>query len=710
MWRIPRTPVAYRGAGAFPLDDNGWMPDPAATTPSPAHQVLGACPHDCPDTCALVTTVQDGVAVRLQGNAAHAPTAGVLCNKVSHYLERTYHSERLLQPMRRTGPKGSGQFEPVSWDVALDDIARRLGEIAARDPQAVLPYSYCGTMGLVQGEAMAGRFFHRLGASLLDRTICSSAGGEALAQTLGAKVGMKVEFFAEARLILIWGSNAIASSVHFWRIAQEAKRRGARLVCIDPRRSETAEKCHEHLQILPGTDAALALALMHELVVNDWLDHDYIAQHTSGWEALRERALRWSPERAASVCGIPAQQIRDLARDYGTTQPAAIRLNYGMQRVRGGGNAVRAVACLPALTGAWRHRAGGVLLSSSGWFPADRAGLQRPDLLAGRRPRTINMVTIGDDLLRPASPEFGPRIEAVVVYNSNPLAVAPESGKVVRGFARDDLFTVVLEQFRTDTADYADYLLPATTQLEHWDIHSAYGHTDVVLNRPAIAPVGESRPNTQVFRELAVRMGFTDPCFTESDEALCRRAFAGKLDFDTLLERGFASLQVPEAPFAHGGFPTASGRCEFFSERLARQGLDGLPDHVPNYEAAGSSKRYPLAMISPPARNFLNSSFVNVQSLRAIEGEPLLEMHAEDAAARGIADRQVVRVFNDRGEYRCVARVSTRARPGVVNGLGIWWRKLGLDGTNVNQLTSQRLTDMGRAPVFYDCLVDVQPA
>jgi anaerobic selenocysteine-containing dehydrogenase len=297
-----------------------------------------------------------------------------------------------------------------------------------------------------------------------------------------------------------------------------------------------------------------------------------------------------------------------------------------------------------------------------------------------------------------------------VVYNSNPLAVAPESGKVARGFAREDLFTVVMEQFRTDTADYADYLLPATTQLEHWDIHSAYGHTDVMLNRPAIAPVGESRPNTQVFRDLAARMGFTDPCFAESDEALCRRAFAGKLDFDALLERGFASLQVPDAPFAQGGFPTASGRCEFFSERLARQGLDGLPDHVPNYEAAGSSKRYPLAMISPPARNFLNSTFVNVQSLRAIEGEPLLEMHADDAAERGIADRQLVRVFNDRGEYRCVARVSPRARPGVVNGLGVWWRKLGLDGTNVNQLTSQRLTDLGRAPVFYDCLVDVQPA
>jgi anaerobic selenocysteine-containing dehydrogenase len=407
---------------------------------------------------------------------------------------------------------------------------------------------------------------------------------------------------------------------------------------------------------------------------------------------------------------VPAEQIRSLARDYGTTKPAAIRLNYGMQRVRGGGNAVRAIACLPALTGAWRHRAGGVLLSSSGFFPTDKAALQRPDLLAGRMPRTINMVTIGDDLLRPSSPAFGPAIEAVIVYNSNPLAVAPESGQVVRGFAREDLFTVVLEQFATDTVDYADYVLPATTQLEHWDIHSAYGHTDVLLNRPAIAPMGQARTNTDVFRGLARRMGFDAPCFSESDESLCRVAFGDRVDFSQLLEQGFASLNIPEAPFAEGGFPTVSGRCEFFSERLARQGLDGLPDHIPNYEVPGSSPRYPLAMISPPARNFLNSSFVNVQSLRDIEGEPLLELHASDAAARGIASGSIVRVFNDRGEYLCKAKVSNRARPGVVNGLGIWWRKLGLAGTNVNQLTSQKLTDLGRAPVFYDCLVEVHPA
>ena len=669
--------------------------------------VRGACPHDCPDTCALLTTVENGRATKVQGNPAHAPTDGVLCTKVSRYTERTYHPDRLLTPMKRVGPKGSGQFEPVSWDEALDAIAARLKTIAVRDPQAVLPYSYAGTMGLVQSESIAARFFHQLGASLLDRTICASAGAEALTQTLGNKVGMKVEFYAESKLIVIWGSNSIGSNLHFWRIAQEAKRQGAKLVCIDPRRSETAEKCHEHIALRPGTDAALALAVMHELILHGWLDQDYIDRYTLGWDALKARALQWSPERAAEICGVPVEQIRQLARDWGTTQPAAIRLNYGMQRVRGGGNAVRAIACLPALTGAWRHRAGGVLLSSSGHYPVRRAALQRPDLLGDRRPRTVNMSTIGDDLLRPASLTFGPQIEALIVYNSNPVAVAPESGKVVLGFAREDLFTVVLEHFQTDTADYADFILPATTQLEHWDIHTSYGHTDVLLNRPAIAPVGEARTNTDIFRALAQRMGFDDPCFAESDESLCRSAIGDEKDFEQLLEHGFASLPVPDAPFAQGGFPSPSGKCEFFSQRLADQGLDGLPDHLPNYELAAPGGRYPLAMISPPARNFLNSTFVNVQSLRDIEAEPVLEMHPDDAAQRGIADGAVVRVYNDRGTYHCKARVNQRARPGVVNGLGIWWRKLGLNGTNVNELTSQHLTDLGRAPVFYDCLVEV---
>jgi anaerobic selenocysteine-containing dehydrogenase len=676
---------------------------PETPPPAVAATVLGACPHDCPDTCALVTTVKDGVAVKLQGNAAHPHTGGVLCTKVSRYIERNDHAERLVQPLKRVGPKGSGRFEPVSWEAALDDIAAHL-EVLQGKPEAILPYSYAGTMGLVQGESMDRRFFHKLGATLLDRTICSMAGGEAMVYTLGGKVGMRIEFFAEARLILIWGSNSIASNLHFWRHVQVAKRAGARVVCIDPRKTETADKCDEHVALLPGTDAALALALMHELIVHDWLDHDYIARHTLGFEQLRERALQWPPSRAAEVCGIPEAQIVALAKAYGTTKPAAIRLNYGMQRVRGGGNAARAVACLPALVGAWRDRAGGLLLSSSGHYPVDRAALQRPDLLAGRRPRTINMSTIGDALLDTANP-----VKAIVVYNSNPVAVAPESAKVAAGFAREDLFTVVLEQFRTDTADYADYLLPATTQLEHWDIHCSYGHTDVLLNRPAVAPRGEARSNAWVFRELARRMGFTEPCFTDSDETLCRTAFAeNAIDFAQLLEQGFTSVKLPEAPFAEGGFPTPSGRCEFFSARLEAMGINAVPDHVPNWEPAGSSAEFPLAMISPPARNFLNSTFVNVTSLRAIEVEPLLEIHAADAAARGIEDGAMVRVFNRRGEHRCRAEVSRRARQGVVHGMGIWWRKLGMDGTNVNELTSQRLTDIGRGPTFYDCLVEVE--
>lgn len=702
------------------------MPNTLNISPSPtqvvssltasqsAHQVRGACPHDCPDTCSLLTTVEGGVATKVQGNPAHPQTDGVLCTKVSRYAERTYHPDRLLSPLKRSGPKGSGQFEPVSWDDALTDIVAKLKPIAARSPEAIVPYSYAGTMGLVQGEAMASRFFNRVGASLLDRTICASAGGEGMTQTLGGKVGMRVEFFAEAKLIIIWGSNSIGSNLHFWRYAQQAKRDGAKLICIDPRKSETAEKCHEHIALLPGTDAALALAVMHELITHDWLDHAYIEQHTLGWPALKERALQWSAERAASICGIPVAQIKSLARDYGQClvdqQPAAIRLNYGMQRVRGGGNATRAVACLPALIGAWRHRAGGLLMSASGHFPINKAALERPELRSGPLPRTINMSTIGDALLEETSSDFGPKIEALMVYNSNPVAVAPESGKVVQGFARADLFTVVLEHFQTDTADYADYILPATTQLEHWDIHPSYGHTDVLLNRPAIAPLGQAKTNSQIFRELAAAMGLDEPCFQDDDPTLCRAAFGDKVDFDALLAQGFASLKLPEAPFAEGQFHTPSGKCEFFSQRLQAQGLDGLPDHVPNFEAAGTSKDFPLAMISPPARSFLNSTFVNVTSLRNIELEPVLEIHPEDAAPRGIATGAVLKVFNQRGSYTVKAEVSERARPGVVNGLGIWWRKLGIDGTNVNQLTSQQLTDMGRGPVFYDCLVEVKLA
>ncbi|MDI4635125.1 molybdopterin oxidoreductase family protein [Pelomonas sp. V22] len=668
--------------------------------------VKGACPHDCPDTCALKITVENGRAIKVQGAAEHASTHGALCTKVSRYPERTYHPERILRPLKRVSGKSEApRFEPVSWDEALDDIAARLKTIAARNPEAILPYSYAGTMGLIQGEGMAARFFNKLGASQLERTICASAGAEGLNRTYGHRLGMHLRFFAEAKLILIWGSNSIASNLHFWTYANQAKRAGAKLICIDPRKTETADKCHQHIALLPGTDGALALGLMHELIQNGWLDPAYIDEHVDGWDELRERALQWPPERVAEVCGITADEVRGLARDYGTTSPAAIRLNYGMQRVRGGGNAVRLVALLPCLTGAWRTRAGGMLLSASGWAAPFKniAALEKPELLAGRNPRTINMSTIGDELLRESSAEFGPQVEALIVYNSNPVAVAPESPKVVKGFQREDLFTVVLEHFMTDTADLADYVLPATTQLEHLDVHTSYGHTSVLINEPAVAPVGEARPNTEFFRELARRMGFDEPCFAETDEQLARQAFTSAIDFEALREQGWQDLPLPEAPFADGGFRTTNGKAQAAGA-----------DFVPNYESRASSPelaaRYPLAMISPPARNFLNSSFVNVKSLRDIEGEPLLEMHESDAAARGIADGSMVRAFNQRGSYLCKASISARARPGVVNGLGVWWRKLGAGGSNVNEVTHQGLTDMGRAPSFYDCLVEVAPA
>jgi anaerobic selenocysteine-containing dehydrogenase len=671
--------------------------------------VRAACPHDCPDTCALRVTVEGERIVRIQGETEHPPTQGVLCTKVSRYAERTDHPERVLTPLKRVGPKGAGLFQPVSWDEALADIAARLRAIAARDAQAILPYSYAGTMGLVQGEGMAARFFNRLGASQLHRSICAEAGGEALLQTYGAKIGTHVERFAESRLILIWGSNSITANLHFWTHAQAAKRAGAKLIAIDPRRTETAEKCHQHLALRPGTDGALALGLMHELIAHDWLDHGYIERHVEGWPALRERALQWPPERTADVCGLTPDEVRQLAHDYGTTAPAAIRLNYGMQRVHGGGNAVRLIALLPCLTGAWRHAAGGLLLSASGWAKQVKnpEALERPDLLAGRTPRTLNMTTLGADLCHAGSPEFGPKVEALIVYNSNPAAIAPDSAHVIAGLKREDLFTVVLEHFLTDTADHADYVLPATTQLEHWDVVCSYGHTWVTLNQPAIAPRGQSLPNSEIFRRLAAHMGFDDPCFSEDDLTLIRQAFNDGFDIETLLRDGWVHLTVPDAPFANGGFATPSGKA-----RACAPGLP-LPDHVPNLESAEQAPalaaRYPLAFISPPARHFMNSTFVNVASLQAAEREPLLEMHPQDAAARGIADGQPVRVFNDRGEYHCTARVGERARPGVVNGLGVWWRKLGRNGTNVNELTSQALTDLGGGATFYDCLVDVAP-
>ncbi|MGF6547667.1 molybdopterin-containing oxidoreductase family protein [Paraburkholderia youngii] len=690
---------------------------------APTEFARAVCPHDCPDTCAMRVTVDNGRAIKVAGDPDHPPTQGVLCTKVSRYAERVYHPNRLTTPMKRVGRKGEGRFAPVSWDEALDFAANRLGEIARRAPEAILPYSYAGTMGLVQGDSIAQRFFHKLGASQLDRTICAAAGAAGLKYTYGAGVGMHTEFFSESEVILIWGANPIASNLHFWTRAQEAKRRGARLIAIDPYRSLTAEKCHQHIALKPGTDAALALGIMNVLITEDLLDHEYIAAHTLGFAALKLRALSYPLSRVSEICGVKEGEIAELARLYAGTKKAAIRLNYGLQRVRGGGNAVRAIACLPSLTGAWRERAGGALLSSSGWAPVDSHALQRPDLMPGwpsKPSRVINMNAIGDALLHPGDATFGPKVEAIVVYNSNPVAVAPDSERVAAGFAREDLFTIVLEHFQTDTADYADLLLPATTQLEHLDVHKSYGHTHVMVNLPAIAPFADARPNTEIFRGLARHMGLTEPSLFDSDEAVAQAAFRWEdktldgVDWPMLKQAGWARLDLPDAPFADGGFRTPSGKCEFYSERLAQQGLDPLPDYLPPYESADGSPelaaRYPLAMISPPARNFLNSTFVNIESLRATEGEPHLDIHPADARARGIGDGDQVRIFNDRGSMQARARVTDRAREGLVVGLSIWWKKLAPDGRNANQLTSQALTDLGGSATFYDCLVEVERA
>ena len=672
--------------------------------------VRAACPHDCPDTCGMLVTVEDGVATKIQGDPEMPFTQGTLCTKVAHYLERTYSPDRLQHPLKRVGPKGSGRFERISWDAALDEIAARLKALAADDPESVLPLSYAGTMGMVQYSSMDRRFFHRLGASILDRTLCSSAGKAGIKATLGGSVGMDPERFDEAKLILLWGANPVVSNLHLWSRVQEAKRRGAKVVAIDPYRSLSAEKCTQHVALLPGTDGALALALMHVLIDEGLLDRDYIARHTLGFEQLAERVKQYTPQWAAQVCGLGVEEIVQLARDYGTTKPAAIRLNYGMQRHAGGGIAARTIACLPALTGAWRDAAGGIVLTTAGFYGLNHAALERADLLGGRKPRVINHAQIGDALTAAQPP-----VKAVIVYNNNPVAVCPESDKVLAGFRREDLFCVVMDSFMTDTADYADFVLPATTQLEHYDVHQSYGHLYALANNPAIAPVGESLPNSEVFRRLAARMGFGEPCFRDTDEDICRTALDSSaprmrgIDWEQMKQRGWQRLAVPErfAPFAAGGFPTPSGKCEFYSAALEQQGLDPLPFYNPPAEPAAPGE---LQFISPPARNFLNSSFAHLKRFRDLEGEPRLELHTADAAARGIRDGDLVRVFNARGSLRLRARVNDRPRPGVVVAPSVWWKKHAPDRGNANNLTAQRTTDLGGGATFYDCRVQVEVA
>jgi anaerobic selenocysteine-containing dehydrogenase len=696
---------------------------PASDTPSGAtaagrRRLKVVCPHDCPDTCVMTVDVENGRAVGIGGDPDHRFTAGFLCAKVNQYLDRVYSPDRLLHPLRRVGAKGEGRFERISWDEALDAVADGFRRAIASDgPQSILPYSYAGNMGLLSYGSMDRRFFGALGATLLDRTICASAGTAGLRATVGRSIGFDPEMVVEARLVVAWGANIVSSNVHFWPFVEEARRRGARLVTIDPYRSRTAEKSDQHIAPYPGTDGALALSMMHVIFREGLEDRDYLDRYTQGARELAERVSSWSPARASAVTGVPADVIEAFAREYATTQPSAIRANYGLNRHAGAGMAVRTIACLPAVTGAWRHVGGGLLLSASGTFPVDTAALERPDLVPPGT-RTINMSTLGEAL----DPALDPPVKALYVYNSNPAAVAPDQGSVHAGLRREDLFVVVHDLFQTDTVDFADIVLPATTTLEHYDLHKAYGHLYLSLSRPAIAPVGESKPNTEVFRLLAARMGLDHPSLRETDEQMARQALLWKhphlsgIDFERLEREGTVRLGVPDrfAPFAEGGFPTPSGKCELLSPGLAAQGLDVLPDYVPPREGPTSNPeqaaRYPLAFISPPAHHFLNSTFSAQPVFVRRESEPFLTIHPQDAAARGITDGQAVVTFNDRGSFEAKARVSDAARPGVVVGLSIWWAKMCPGGRNANAVTSQRLTDMGGGATFYDVLVDVRPA
>jgi len=693
---------------------------PSSSSAAAPDVVRGACPHDCPDTCATLVTVQDGRATRIQGDPDHPVTRGFLCAKVNRYLERSYHPERVLTPLRRAGAKGSGAFVEASWEEALDDIARRLNAIRAspEGPQAILPYSYAGTMGLVQSESIDRRFFHLIGASKLDRTICATAGAMGMTMTLGANRGADAEEVPNADLVLLWGTNTLTSNPHLWPFVLEARAKGAPVLCIDPIRTRTAEQCDEWIPIRPGTDAALALGMMHVIFAEGLEDRDYLARHTLGEEELRERVEEYPPGRVAGITGIPAERVASLARQYARARAAFLRVNYGLQRHAGGAMAVRTIACLPAVVGHWRHPGGGVQLSAGANFAFNKAALQREDL-SPPGTRTVNMSLLGRALTEADAGAGGPPVRALVVYNSNPAAVAPDHGAVVRGLAREDLFTVVLEHFRTDTCDWADWVLPATTQLEHWDVHYAYGHLYATLNRPAIAPLGEALPNTEIFRRLAARMGLDHPALRDDDPTLIRQALASgdprmaTVTWEALLERGWVRLALPRpfAPFAEGGFPTPSGKCEFRSERMASMGLDPLPAFTPPYEfpehVPELAARYPLTLISSPAHQFLNSTFVNVERLRRGAREPEVALHPSDAQRRGIGEGDPVVVENDRGSFRARARVREGIREGVAWAPGVWWAKLSPDGVNVNATTSQRLTDMGEGPVFYDNLVEI---
>jgi anaerobic selenocysteine-containing dehydrogenase len=667
------------------------------------------CALDCPDCCSLLVNVDNGKASRLRGNPQHPVTRGFLCGKVSKYLEREYSPDRLLYPQKRAGAKGEGRFTRISWDEALGTIAEKLTAVSNQfGPEAILPYSYAGTMGMLNGSGMDRRFFHRLGASRLDRTICSSAGGAALTASLGVKYGTEPEQFRHSKLIIAWAANIHGTNVHLWPFVVEARRNGAKLYVIDPIKTRTAALADRHFRVNPGSDLALALGLIHVIVGENLYDADYVTRYTNGFEELKALAAQYPPDRVAALTGIGKEDIVQLAREYATTRPAAIRLNYGIQRSEHGGAAVRAITALPALTGSWREVGGGLQLTTSQAFQFHRPGLEMPELQRksplGREARMINMSELGKALTAADNPP----VKAIVVYNSNPATIAPNQNLVLRGFRRQDLFTVVLEQFQTDTADHADILLPSTTFLEHTDLYFAYGHYHLQLARPALPAPGEARSNVEVFRALSERMGFEDPCFGDTEDDMIRtllgsgHPFLNGITLERLDREHSVRLNLgePFLPFANG-FSTPSGKCEFGAEHLAY-----TPPVESRFGDAGLKKRYPLEMITSKNDDSMNSTFgiradVNRQT-------SVVQIHESDAEPRGIRNGDRVRAFNDRGSLLAVAEVDGVVAQGVVRAPAVRWNKLSQDGRSANVLTSDRLTDIGGGPTFFSCLVEVE--
>jgi anaerobic selenocysteine-containing dehydrogenase len=678
--------------------------------------VRTVCPHDCPSACALVVTVQDGRLTEVTGNPKHPFTQGVICGKVRAYAERVHSPLRVLRPLRRVGAKGTGRFEPVTWEAAVAEIARRWREIIATcGAEAILPFSYAGTMGQVQYYA-GHPLFHALGASRLGRTICISTAYAGWRATLGVVTGNDSEQMVGADLIVLWGVNAAYTTINVMTLVKQARKQGARLVVIDPYRTPTATEADDHLKVRPGTDAALALAVMHVLIEEGRVDPDYIARATLGYDRLVEHVKAWSPERAAPIVGLEPQTIVAFARRYGASSRSFIRVGIGLSRHDNGGMTCRTIACLPALTGAYADPHGGALLSSSGAFGFGYGVLERQDLLPAPAPRAINMIHLGRAL---TDASLAPPVKALYVYNSNPAAVCPNQTLVLQGLAREDLFTVVHEQVLTDTARYADLVLPATMSLEHEDLYGAYGHFHVQLARPVMPPPGEARSNWDVFGMLSQALGVAREHYAKTPEAVIREVLARGdesvrgITYERLSTEGSARLNVPRPylPFARGA-PTPSGKVEFYSQALAARGLPPLPTYVPLEEGpdnADLARRYPLQCIVPPNRFFLNSSFSQSERLRGRQQGPTVLIAPDDAARRSIADGDAVRVFNGRGTSRFTARVSDATRPGVVVVEGIWWHRFHPGDRGVNVLTSDRVADMGAGPVFHSNLVDVAP-